>query len=510
MKDNYFELTIEESTPDVKITIGLVREGFPATNQCGFDEFSYGYRSDNGKSYHKKGKIYGPTFSSGDTIGCGINLELGAIYYTKNGEFLGYSNYPIQRPEDLFCGVSLNDKCVISANFKKPFKFNTEKSKLFGWKIGKDKLNRLFYYNSTMITFVDPQESSKIHNSFDLNTLTKLITVHTSKSHNKVKKWKPIQSKRLLKALNLIPRNLFIPENTKDKGYEINSSVNNEDFYLPSIRTIARCLDELNVLPGDKFLSIGSGSSFISSIGSYLVGEGKSHGFSDSESIFEFSLNKSIQYTKKMGISLDSLSFKKRAIFLQSNERFYQIPSNEGYNKIFCLHEITKESLNDFEYLLNEKGGSVIASIEGVICLLEYDGNKWKKTSLIKGSFPSIKDFTEEELLEENKIRTLKYLKKLGLTFELEKSIELFIDDGIESLVQFLYLYHQIIRIDQFSYQSVLDAFQTFKNNEIAFLFLTNYKEVSKHFKISPSKFKEIFIKYKFDMNETLKFLYSQ
>lgn len=484
-----------------------MREGYPVTIQCGLDEFSYGYRSDNGKSYNKKGKIYGPSFSIGDTIGVGINLDLGAIYFTKNGDFLGYSFYPIYRPEELFCAVSLNSKSIITANFKKPFKFNTEKSKLFGWKIGLDNHNRFFYYNSTLITFVDPQESSKILNSYNLSNITKILSVY---KNNKLIRYKPIQSKRLLKALSLIPRNLFIPENTKDKGTEIISSVNNEDYYLPSIRVISRCLDELKILPGEKFLCVGSGAGFISSVVSYIVREGKSVGFLDSEIIYDFSLSKSIQYTKKLGVSLESLSFKRRTTFLEGNDRFYQIPSNEGYNKIFCLYEITKDSLDDFEYLFDVKGGSLIASIDGIIYLLEYNGHKWNKTALIRGLFPQFKNFTEEELLEENKIRTIKYLKKLGFTMGIDKSIDAFLDHGIEKLVQFLHLYHQMIRIDQYPYETVFEAFFSFPSNEISFIYLTNYKEITKHFKIIPSKFKELFIKHKFDINETIKFLYSQ
>ena len=35
------------------------------------------------------GQAYGPTFTTGDVIGCGLNLMDGSCFYTKNGHHLG-------------------------------------------------------------------------------------------------------------------------------------------------------------------------------------------------------------------------------------------------------------------------------------------------------------------------------------------------------------------------------------------------------------------------------------
>jgi Ran-binding protein 9/10 len=50
---------------------------------------SYGYHGDDGNIYHAgNGKSYGPTFATGDVIGCYINLREQLIFYTRNGQLL--------------------------------------------------------------------------------------------------------------------------------------------------------------------------------------------------------------------------------------------------------------------------------------------------------------------------------------------------------------------------------------------------------------------------------------
>ena len=51
----------------------------------------YGYHGDDGHSFCSSGtgQAYGPTFTTGDVIGCGLNLIDGSCFYTKNGIHLG-------------------------------------------------------------------------------------------------------------------------------------------------------------------------------------------------------------------------------------------------------------------------------------------------------------------------------------------------------------------------------------------------------------------------------------
>ena len=57
----------------------------------GWEKNSYGYHGDDGHSFCSSGtgKPYGPTFTTGDVIGCGVNLIDNTCFYTKNGVNLG-------------------------------------------------------------------------------------------------------------------------------------------------------------------------------------------------------------------------------------------------------------------------------------------------------------------------------------------------------------------------------------------------------------------------------------
>lgn len=57
----------------------------------GCDKQSYGYHGAEGNSFSSSGhgQSYGPTFTTGDVIGCCINFVNNTCFYTKNGIDLG-------------------------------------------------------------------------------------------------------------------------------------------------------------------------------------------------------------------------------------------------------------------------------------------------------------------------------------------------------------------------------------------------------------------------------------
>ena len=57
----------------------------------GWEPDSWAYHGDDGNSFaaQNAGKVYGPPFTTGDTIGCGVNFRTGTAFFTKNGMHLG-------------------------------------------------------------------------------------------------------------------------------------------------------------------------------------------------------------------------------------------------------------------------------------------------------------------------------------------------------------------------------------------------------------------------------------
>ncbi|CAN0158030.1 unnamed protein product, partial [Scytosiphon promiscuus] len=156
----YFEITLGDPvaplgqaqgaffSADQCVAIGLANDSFPLVgHQPGWDRNSWGFHSDDGRFYHRCGvdSQNSTTFGPGDTVGCGLlypsGLALyrrrvsgtpwpadstnGAIFFTKNGRFLGtvFENVSVERP--LYPCIGLDSHCCVTANFgSKAFAFD--------------------------------------------------------------------------------------------------------------------------------------------------------------------------------------------------------------------------------------------------------------------------------------------------------------------------------------------------------------------------------------------------
>lgn len=84
----------------------------------GYEQDSFGYHGYNGMVYDTKGKDYGPTFSSGDVVGCGIDFSNQTAFFTKNGVHLGCAFTSISNSTEYYPCVGLGSpQEKITANF---------------------------------------------------------------------------------------------------------------------------------------------------------------------------------------------------------------------------------------------------------------------------------------------------------------------------------------------------------------------------------------------------------
>ncbi|XP_028141566.1 ran-binding protein 9 [Diabrotica virgifera virgifera] len=124
----YFEVKIVSKGRDGYMGIGLSAQGVNMNRLPGWDKQSYGYHGDDGHSFCSSGtgQPYGPTFTTGDVIGCGVNLIDSTCFYTKNGHYLGTAFRDL--PPNLYPTVGLQTPGeVVDANFgQEPFVFDIE------------------------------------------------------------------------------------------------------------------------------------------------------------------------------------------------------------------------------------------------------------------------------------------------------------------------------------------------------------------------------------------------
>lgn len=82
---------------ETAIGIGCGERSYPMSRMPGWNRNSCGYHADDGKLYSESGmgRAFGPTCTTGDRMGCGVNFDSGLeqgnveVFFTKNGNPVG-------------------------------------------------------------------------------------------------------------------------------------------------------------------------------------------------------------------------------------------------------------------------------------------------------------------------------------------------------------------------------------------------------------------------------------
>ncbi|CAL1363622.1 unnamed protein product [Linum trigynum] len=87
----YFEMYVKNAGARGQFAIGFTNETFKMRRQPGWEANTCGYHGDDGHLYHGhgKGQPFGPTFTTNDTVGAGINYGSQEFFFTKNGAIVG-------------------------------------------------------------------------------------------------------------------------------------------------------------------------------------------------------------------------------------------------------------------------------------------------------------------------------------------------------------------------------------------------------------------------------------
>ncbi|KAI8638152.1 concanavalin A-like lectin/glucanase domain-containing protein [Parasitella parasitica] len=129
MTHHYFEITVQQASPNVVMAIGLCTKPYPIFRMPGWNKFSVGYHSDDGHKFCDDatgGQSYGPSWSVGETVGCLYAPETGSVTFTLNGMTAGQAFSGLMR-HNYFPSVGADGPAQIQVNFgRQPFKFNVD------------------------------------------------------------------------------------------------------------------------------------------------------------------------------------------------------------------------------------------------------------------------------------------------------------------------------------------------------------------------------------------------
>lgn len=88
---HYFEVVM--NARGLGQLFGIATASASLSTQCGLDAFGWSYYGDNGNKYNSgSSSAYGATYSTGDVISIALDLDVGKLWFAKNGTWQASGN----------------------------------------------------------------------------------------------------------------------------------------------------------------------------------------------------------------------------------------------------------------------------------------------------------------------------------------------------------------------------------------------------------------------------------
>ncbi|WVF66683.1 hypothetical protein IAT40_001424 [Kwoniella sp. CBS 6097] len=123
----YYEAEVMDKGIEGFMSVGWMRKGTNLRRLVGWDKGSWGWHGDDGRSFEGQGRgePFSETWSTGDTIGCGIDFTTGRAFFTKNGRMMGHRFSNMAAGLHPAIGLrSVGESIVV--NFDGPFMFDID------------------------------------------------------------------------------------------------------------------------------------------------------------------------------------------------------------------------------------------------------------------------------------------------------------------------------------------------------------------------------------------------
>ncbi|WWC85467.1 uncharacterized protein L201_000331 [Kwoniella dendrophila CBS 6074] len=124
---HYYEAEVINKGEEGFMSVGWMKRGANLRRLVGWDKGSWGWHGDDGRSFEGQGRgdRFSETWTTGDTVGCGLDFTTGRAFFTKNGQMMGHRFSNMSSGLHPAIGLrSVGESIAI--NFTGPFKFDID------------------------------------------------------------------------------------------------------------------------------------------------------------------------------------------------------------------------------------------------------------------------------------------------------------------------------------------------------------------------------------------------